>query len=164
MKKKNSKKPSQRKLKGAQSTAEIDLKLQQLLLDIEAESIYRLNPSLSIAAPLEDSTANVADQLDKMRLVDEGSDGKVQCNNYQSCTLACAAVGASSTSAKEVIDLLSPSPAVDARVKKCAQVRDQPIDVIDLSDSETDISPLHQKKARDLRLFIASIKDDIMHE
>lgn len=36
----------------------------------------------------------------------------------------------------------------------------QCIDIIDLGESENEFSPVHAEKARDLRLFIGSIKYD----
>ncbi|MFS8016434.1 putative spleen exonuclease [Helianthus anomalus] len=50
----------------------------------------------------------------------------------------------------QVVDLVSPfSVACPSK------------NVIDLSESETEVSPEHAKKARELRLFVAKIRDDI---
>lgn len=66
------------------------------------------------------------------------------------------------TSGIEFVDLLSPSPAICTRpVSKCREVCQEQIDVIDLSESENDVSPEHARKARELRLFIAHIRNDI---
>ncbi|KAJ4950315.1 hypothetical protein NE237_027147 [Protea cynaroides] len=62
----------------------------------------------------------------------------------------------------EIINLLSPSPGVPAsKVVKNQQEIARHVDLIDLSESETESSPEHARKARELRLFIASIKDDV---
>ncbi|XP_021842362.2 single-strand DNA endonuclease 1 isoform X1 [Spinacia oleracea] len=58
----------------------------------------------------------------------------------------------------DVIDLLSPSPLLRTRyVSKCQTIVEQ-VSVIDLSDSEMEISPDHARKARELRLFLSSIR------
>lgn len=59
----------------------------------------------------------------------------------------------------EVIDLLTPSPPLRHcnKVTGCQQHIRQWVDAIDLSESENEASPEHERKARELRLFIASI-------
>ncbi|KAF6149006.1 hypothetical protein GIB67_009625 [Kingdonia uniflora] len=59
----------------------------------------------------------------------------------------------------EVVDLLSPSPPIRARKVSKPQetVISRMIDIIDLSESEPEMSPEHARKARELRLFISSI-------
>ncbi|XP_071703020.1 single-strand DNA endonuclease 1 [Rutidosis leptorrhynchoides] len=49
------------------------------------------------------------------------------------------------------------SPMSDACVSKHAE---EDVDVIDLSESEMDVSPEHAKKARELRLFVAKIRNE----
>ncbi|KAK0595184.1 hypothetical protein LWI29_004321 [Acer saccharum] len=61
----------------------------------------------------------------------------------------------------EIIDLSSPSPLCNRNVSRNVEMNDQHSNVLNLSDSETERSPEHEKKARDLRLFLASIRDDI---
>lgn len=53
----------------------------------------------------------------------------------------------------QMVDLVSPFSVV-CRSKSLA------IDVIDLSESDMEVSPEHAKKARELRLFVAKIRDD----
>ncbi|KAK9065034.1 hypothetical protein SSX86_016417 [Deinandra increscens subsp. villosa] len=53
-----------------------------------------------------------------------------------------------------IIDLVSPLFSVVYGSKNLA------VDVIDLSESETEVSPEHAKKARELRLFAAKIRED----
>lgn len=63
---------------------------------------------------------------------------------------------------REIIDLSTPLPVSNARR---LDKRFEPIipknDVIDIYDSDNDVSPEHARKAVELRLFLASIKDDI---
>ncbi|CAO2838872.1 unnamed protein product [Amaranthus hypochondriacus] len=59
----------------------------------------------------------------------------------------------------DVIDLSSPSPVPSTRyVSKCQGNNGGQINVIDLSDSDMEISPEHDRKARELRVFLASIR------
>ena len=59
----------------------------------------------------------------------------------------------------DVIDLSSPSPLPSTRyVSKCPGNNGGQINVIDLSDSDMEISPEHDRKARELRVFLASIR------
>ena len=67
-----------------------------------------------------------------------------------------------SVAAMEVIDLLSPSPpAHSCMVSKCQQANVECIEMIELSESETEASPEHTRKARELRSFLASIREDL---
>ncbi|XP_010940441.2 single-strand DNA endonuclease 1 isoform X1 [Elaeis guineensis] len=62
----------------------------------------------------------------------------------------------------EVIDLSTPSPPFRACEFAIGRmVSDQHVDLINVSDSENDLSPEHEKKARALRLFIDSIRRDL---
>ncbi|KAJ0845288.1 putative spleen exonuclease [Helianthus annuus] len=54
----------------------------------------------------------------------------------------------------QVVDLVSPFSVA------CPS-KNLDVNVIDLSESETEVSPEHAKKARELRLFVAKIRDDI---
>ncbi|GLT32820.1 hypothetical protein SLA2020_074590 [Shorea laevis] len=73
-----------------------------------------------------------------------------------SCQPSCPSV-----QKDEVIDLLSPSPVHSRYASRFPEVNDQKINVIDLSDSEMDISPKHERKARELRSFLAKIRDEL---
>ncbi|KAJ8615324.1 hypothetical protein MRB53_034696 [Persea americana] len=62
----------------------------------------------------------------------------------------------------EVIDLLTPSPPLRlcSKVTRCQQPNHQNVDdAIDVSESENEASPEHARKARELRLFLASINE-----
>ncbi|KAG9441120.1 hypothetical protein H6P81_016974 [Aristolochia fimbriata] len=62
----------------------------------------------------------------------------------------------------EVIDLSTPVPSSRCcKILKCQEPITKPIDVIDLCESESEVSPEHTRKARELRLFLAGIKEDI---
>ena len=53
----------------------------------------------------------------------------------------------------DIVDLLSPFSAV-------CPMKHRDADVIELSELETDVSPEHTKKARELRLFVAKIRTE----
>ncbi|CAL9194912.1 unnamed protein product [Musa hybrid cultivar] len=66
------------------------------------------------------------------------------------------------SAAPEVIDLCSPSPPLRAcQVAKCQKSIDMHVNVIDIHESDNDASPEHERKARELRLFIDSIREDL---
>ncbi|XWS50538.1 hypothetical protein CRYUN_Cryun12cG0095500 [Craigia yunnanensis] len=109
LEKKNHRKSRSKKSEKPFSVAEIDLKLQDLLLDIELGSKSSPIASREVIS-------------DKMTIATE-----VHSQN----------------------------------VSRSTQMNGQHISVIDLSDSETERSPEHARKARELRLFLASIRDDI---
>ncbi|CAH1413848.1 unnamed protein product [Lactuca virosa] len=56
----------------------------------------------------------------------------------------------------EIIDLLSPLSVVCSRKHGGGGG----VDVVELSESETEVSPEHARKARELRLFVASIRNE----
>ncbi|XP_020115219.1 flap endonuclease GEN-like 2 isoform X2 [Ananas comosus] len=63
-----------------------------------------------------------------------------------------------------VIDLSSPSPPLHAcKVAKCQKTTGQNVDVIEVyeSERESEVSSEHARKARELRLFIDSIRHDL---
>ncbi|KAK9143435.1 hypothetical protein Syun_012835 [Stephania yunnanensis] len=61
----------------------------------------------------------------------------------------------------EVIDLLSPSPSIrSCKVFDLEKTIGKRIEVVDLCESETEASPEHARKMRELRTFIANIKGD----
>lgn len=151
-KKQNHRKARRKKSEKGSSVAEIDLKLQRLLLDIELGSNSIHDPSFSSMLISGNYTAATEVYLTNQdTLFDPKS--SANCND----DLSCYEVGKS-----DVIDLLSPPPPRQLHtVSKFPQSNCQDIEVIDLSDSETDVSPEHEKKARELRLFLDSIRDDI---
>lgn len=150
-KKQNHRKARGKKSEKGSSVAEIDLKLQRLLLDIELGSSSIHDPSFSsMLISGNCSAATEVDLTNQDMFLDPKS--SANCND----DLSCYQVGKS-----EVIDLLSPPPPRQHHtVSKFPQSYCQDIDVIDLSESETDMSPEHERKARELRLFLASIRDD----
>ncbi|XVF53625.1 hypothetical protein PTKIN_Ptkin05aG0113500 [Pterospermum kingtungense] len=154
--KKNNRRSRPKKSEKDSSVAEIDLKLQDLLLDIELGSKSGHMASREV---ISDKTTiatedNFFNQNPPVILESEGkSDSKA--------AMLCPQTGATAPE-HEVIDLLSPSPQVHFRnVSRVTQMNSQDISVIDLSDSETERSPEHARKARELRLFLARIRDDV---
>lgn len=154
-KKQNHRKTRAKKSEKGSSMAEIDLKLQRLLLDMELDSSAVHNASFSSRVEIsENRTAGT--EVDPTNQ-DPWLDPKISANC--SDDISYYQVGPSTTKS-EVIDLLSPSPPRQSRiVSKFPKSNDQCIDVIDLSESETDVSPEHERKARELRLFLAGIRD-----
>ncbi|KAK4385006.1 Flap endonuclease GEN-like 2 [Sesamum angolense] len=122
--------------KRAAEMKEIEEKLQKLLLEIEKESTTASN-AVSLVVPLS-------------------RDGNDSSNRGSSASGFYSTASASLET--EIIDLVSPPPRVHTHeVLKCQEVRN--IDVIELSDTD-DASPEHARKARELRLFMASIRDE----
>ncbi|XP_071929516.1 single-strand DNA endonuclease 1-like [Coffea arabica] len=144
-----------KKLGNMPSAEEIDLKLQKLLLDIENESKTTRGASLSGRSKLEKTSALIQADLAIQELHLED---KLEKEADSVTTMGCKSV-APSPRGTEVINLMSPLPvSAPSSTRQGANV--ECIDLIELSESETEISPDHARKARDLRLFIASIKDD----
>lgn len=140
------KKQNKRKTKTKKSdtaVAELDRRLQTLLLEIESEStaVHSLS-----RAPIVSGNSNSATGFD-------GTQKKILDIEPTIVDHACT------TERIEVINLLSPSPAMHTRsVSKFQHGHSQNIDIIDLSDSETDQSPEHERKARELRSFLATLR------
>ncbi|WCJ36631.1 Single-strand DNA endonuclease 1 [Euphorbia peplus] len=205
-KKKNPRKQIKEKSENIAGVTEVELRLQELLLDIESDS----NTAFSYALPSKASTSEYTTSAtvnDRELLLDIESDSNtaftyslpskasasedttvvavddrkvsldIESNSNTAFTYSL--LSKASTSAvvvdyqkqephfcgsgpslvkNEIIDLLSPSPMPRTRVvSRCQQGRDQCIDVIDLSDSEPEMSPEHAEKAREFRSFLARI-------
>ncbi|XP_057952502.1 single-strand DNA endonuclease 1 isoform X2 [Malania oleifera] len=157
-KKRNPCKPRLNQSENQASLAEINLKLQGLLLNIDSGSgSSSFCNTFAMRASISDNSSAISrvDLANKERLPVMDSENYIDYSEKNHC------FNTSSVAEKVVIDLLSPPAVHTGNVSKCQQPNLQPIDVIDLSDSETEASPEHQKKARELRLFIASIRDGI---
>ncbi|EEF51407.1 conserved hypothetical protein [Ricinus communis] len=154
-KKQNQRTLKTKKAENITTVAEVDLGLKNLLLDIESESNTVFNDSFpSEASTSEDSTTAVAvhctnqDPLIVESRSDRGHDATVPSFH-----------ASPSLPKIDIIDLLSPSPPPQFRmVPRCQEASDKCIDVIDLSDSETEMSAEHARKARELRSFLAGIR------
>lgn len=146
-----------KKSKPISSTAEIDEKLQELLLDIESESSTIRDASFTCTeVTFEDRIAGT--NSDSMR-PDPLFDAVSESDGDGKATMSCYPTGAA-VAKNEIVDLVSPSPVQCRNVSKIRALKYQPTNAIELSDSETENSPEHERKARELRLFIASIKED----
>ncbi|KAK4431508.1 Flap endonuclease GEN-like 2 [Sesamum alatum] len=148
--------------KRAAEMKEIDEKLQKLLLDIEQESTTTSNAvSLGALLPQKIPTNAHVDLDDRQSHLNAESvrssrEGNGSSNRGSSGSGFCST--ASISLQTEIIDLVSPPPRVHTnQVLKCQEARN--IDVIELSDTD-DASPEHARKARELRLFMASIRDE----
>ncbi|KAK2973086.1 hypothetical protein RJ640_023016 [Escallonia rubra] len=143
--------PRQKKVKNGAPMSEIDKRLQELLLDIERDS-----SSTRAAASSRGTISEQSNDLTSIQdlLLDTESTSKADGNAAAGCYST-----SSSVAKTEFVDLLSPSPPMRGHnVSKCQEPNVQRVAVIDLSESETDTSPEHSKKAKELRLFLASIK------
>uniref|UniRef100_A0A7N0V2Y0 Single-strand DNA endonuclease 1 n=1 Tax=Kalanchoe fedtschenkoi TaxID=63787 RepID=A0A7N0V2Y0_KALFE len=153
----NRKKTKSSKSQNKSPTSELDQQLRNLLLDINSQT--HMLKSNTRADSLKADLAG-QDSITEQKLNSSKShDSSIYF--HASCSLTT-----------EVIDLLSPSPPVRARkvskgreaattLSDTIDLTAQCVDVIDLSDSELDASPEHARKARELRSFIASVRDDI---
>ncbi|KAK8335383.1 hypothetical protein V6Z12_A09G050600 [Gossypium hirsutum] len=151
LEKKNQRKSRPKKSGKQCSLTEIDQKLQHLLLDIELGSE---------SSPMA-SREVISDQMPTATEVNfMNRDPPIILDSDCRATMLCQETDITAPK-HEVIDLLSPSPQVQSRVvSRCTQMNDQHITIIDLSESENERSPEHVRKARELRLFLASIRDD----
>ncbi|KAK6155740.1 hypothetical protein DH2020_009988 [Rehmannia glutinosa] len=136
---------------------EIDKKLRELLLEIEQDSSTMIN-TVSLGELVREKIPNispVAMDYQKMHLKAES-----ESRNGESSGSACYSTAYRSMGTDDIIDLTSPPPRVDTRVvSKCQETRR--IDVVELSDTDNEASPEHARKARELRSFIANIRDEI---
>ncbi|KAL5568045.1 hypothetical protein UlMin_024620 [Ulmus minor] len=180
-KKQNQRKPRAKKSDKASSVDEIDQKLKSLLLDIESErntrtcllatsavisrnrvSFTEVNPS--IRNPISNKEPISCGEVDPLFREPSFDKELESCTNF-SASISCIETGPNVAAKYEIIDLLSPSPPrrqPRTLSKQLGNASYRVADVIELSDSETEVSPEHQRKARELRSFLASIKGDIV--
>ncbi|KAL5554364.1 hypothetical protein UlMin_041765 [Ulmus minor] len=180
-KKQNQRKPRAKKSDKASSVDEIDQKLESLLLDIESErntrtcllatsavisrnkvSFAEVNPS--IRNPINNKEPISCGEVDPLFREPSFDKELESCTNF-SASISCIETGPNVAAKYEIIDLLSPSPPrrqPRTLSKQLGNASYRVADVIELSDSETEVSPEHQRKARELRSFLASIKGDIV--
>lgn len=149
-KKTKSCKPKAKKPQDGTSVEEVEHKLQQLLVEIKQENATKRLGILSRGPMLENVDVPMqADQTNLELHLETQLDSKT------------GRTTSTTSYSREVIDLMSPSPPVNVRgVSRCKEVDVPCIDIIDLGESENEFSADHARKARDLRLFIGSIKDD----
>ncbi|KAF3433003.1 hypothetical protein FNV43_RR24105 [Rhamnella rubrinervis] len=143
------------------SVDDIDWKLENLLLDVECGS-NSVHGGPASRAVISDNGMAAIEIDGTVRVPVAGDIDSTSCTDHGDA-MSCREVGPSAAAQHEVIDLLSPSPLVRHRPLTKHQTRNEEqcrIDVIDLSDSETDASPKHERKAKELRSFLISIKDD----
>lgn len=147
-KKPNNRKPRPKKSDKQTSITEIERKLQNLLLDIEIESNASQKASSSIKSISNIQTFQLKDEdMEQSTLFPLEPKPNIESSRVAEI---------------EVIDLSSPSYAVPRhQVSRCGNSDVERIDIIELNESETEASPQHTQKARDLRLFLASIKQDL---
>ncbi|XP_057446227.1 single-strand DNA endonuclease 1 [Lotus japonicus] len=163
-KKQNIKNRRSKKKETSASVAELDLKLQNLLLDINSGDQANLNAS--------NSSGSISGVTTSMAEPDLDTADFYLSHDLEHCELSVQNISnkssneaVSSINKSEIIDLLSPSPPKAKQSSltslKCEQSSDKRMEVINLSDSENDMSPEHKEKAKELRLFLASIRNEI---
>jgi flap endonuclease GEN len=163
-KKQNVRKRRPKKNETMPSLAELDLTLQNLLLDnnLEDETNDNFSESDSSGRILGEITAMAESDLNTENLMlsrDDDIENNEWIRNIRNITSNEAV---SSTDKNVVIDLLSPTPIKPLNnSSKFHRSSDQKIEVINLSDSENEVSPEHKEKAKELRLFLASIRNEI---
>ncbi|XP_044468953.1 single-strand DNA endonuclease 1 isoform X2 [Mangifera indica] len=163
--------------KKSKPRSRIDQKLQALSLDIESGSSSVPSVAFSSKTVMPENMTGVSEvnftRHDPFLDAESESDGDGNSNAamplYQTALESESKADgnaripsnpAAPTNANyEVIDLISPSPAHCRNVSRSQKMSNQAISVIDLSDSDTERSPEHERKARELRLFLASIPD-----
>ncbi|KAJ7969980.1 Flap endonuclease GEN-like 2 [Quillaja saponaria] len=157
-KKQNNQKKRPKKMDNSSSMAELDLKLKALLLDIELGNNATKSPSFPSELSLGNTTAPTNADTEN-----QDSSHDVELKRWTDSRTAISSDQPGPIEAKnDIIDLCSPSPLKEScTFSRCQQSDGQRIEVINLSDSETDKSPEHVKKARELRFFVAGIKNDL---
>ncbi|XP_020239861.1 flap endonuclease GEN-like 2 isoform X2 [Cajanus cajan] len=155
-KKQNIHKRRPKKKESTSTLAELDLKLQNLLLDDNLRDQANFNAS-DTSGRISRITTTIA-EADPLHL----SHDIEHTGLIQNISNTDSNEAVSSVDKNEIIDLLSPSPPKKSNFSsKCQQSSDQHIEVINLSDSENDMSVEHKQKVKELRLFLASIRNDI---
>ncbi|TMX00270.1 hypothetical protein EJD97_001102 [Solanum chilense] len=164
-KKRNNARSKPRKPEKTQLLGQIDQKLQDLLLEIDREtSTTNDATSLCRSVPEDD------DDIAQIQVVDPGKQSHYTWNSNcvkkgDDFTYGITSFQESNTSQvsseDEVIDLTSPPPLQHASGNsKHLEGNVQCIDLVELSDSDNDMfSPEHVRRARELRMFIAGIKN-----
>ncbi|KAI9111986.1 hypothetical protein K1719_016882 [Acacia pycnantha] len=133
------------------SMAELDLKLTNLSLDINLGDHANHNASDSSEQVFQDAAAMDEAHLNNRDLPCSSHDEPIDWNQKGDFMAK-----------DEVIDLLSPSPPKQLYASsKCQQTNGDHIEVINLSDSDSDTSPEHKRKAQELRMFLAGIRSDL---
>jgi flap endonuclease GEN len=163
-KKQNVRKRRPKKNETMPSLAELDLTLQNLLLDnnLEDETNDNVSESDSSGRILGEITAMAESDLNTENLM-LSRDDDIENNDWiRNISNVTNNEGVSSMDKNVVIDLLSPTPIKPSNnSSKFHRSSDQNIEVINLSDSENEVSPEHKEKAKELRLFLASIRNEI---
>ncbi|KAK2653826.1 hypothetical protein Ddye_013682 [Dipteronia dyeriana] len=159
-----------------ESESDADAYATRLPTDARSEVVNLLSPSpvrscttrcptdvrsviinLSSPSPVPSRKVSRFQQVMAMQL-DPLLDSESERNANGNAALPCHPNGVT-VAQSEIIDLSSPSPMCNRNVSRNVEMNYQHSNVLNLSDSETERSPEHEKKARDLRLFLASIRD-----
>ncbi|CAK8532624.1 unnamed protein product [Lathyrus sativus] len=164
-KKQNVQKRRPKKKETTPSQVELGLKLQNLLLDDNLEDNTNHDASDSIERILEETTSMVDAVLNTEKSMSSHDDDDIEnigwTPNISNISSMNGNECVSSTDKSVVIDLLSPTPFKPSNNSKFNSSSEQNIEVVNLSDSEKEVSPEHKQKAKELRLFLASIRNEI---
>ncbi|MCD9560784.1 hypothetical protein HAX54_019579 [Datura stramonium] len=166
-KKRNNARSRPRRLEKTLLLRQIDRKLQDLLLEVDRENSTTYDTTCLCGSASDDDEG-----IAQIQLVDPGIQSHDAWNSIcvkkgdflTSGSASCqeSNILPAFSSEDEVIDLTSPPPLQHASGNsKHLEDNVQRIDLIELSDSENDMfSPGHTRRARELRMFIAGIKDN----
>ncbi|XP_054786951.1 single-strand DNA endonuclease 1 isoform X2 [Prosopis cineraria] len=161
LKKQNIQKRRPKKSETASSMIELDLRLTNLSLDVNLVDHASHKTSDSSEQVFHDASAMEEADLNSRNLSYSSHDEQIEWDQNVRDTYGNQQQG-DSMAKYEVIDLLSPSPPKQSCASsRCAQSNGEHIEVINLSDSDSDTSPEHKRKAKELRLFLAGIRDDL---
>lgn len=143
---------------------QIDQKLQDLLLEVDRESSAADGATVLFGSASEDDESIAQIHIDSSIQTHSTWNSYSVKKGFASGSPICQEDDILPALSKaEVIDLTSPPPVRHASGKSKHQDDNvECINVVELSDSENDMfSPEHIRRARELRMFIAGIKDNL---
>ncbi|XP_009595666.1 single-strand DNA endonuclease 1 [Nicotiana tomentosiformis] len=162
-KKRNNTRSRRPRLEKMPPLGQIDQKLQDLLLEVDRESSAADGATVLFGSASEDDESIAQIHIDSSIQTHSTWNSYSVKKGFASGSPICQEDDILPALSKaEVIDLTSPPPVRHGSGKSKHQEEDnvECIDVIELSDSENDMfSPEHIRRARELRMFIAGIKD-----
>lgn len=163
-KKRNNTRPRRPRLEKTPPLGQIDQKLEDLLLEVDQESSLADDATVLCGSVSGDDESIAQIHVDSSIQTHSTWNGNSVNKGFASGRAYCREDDILPALSKaEVIDLTSPPPVRHASGKSKHQDDNvECINVVELSDSENDMfSPEHIRRARELRMFIAGIKDNL---